>query len=163
MATQVGRVFTDGACSGNPGGPGGWAAVFSLDQNNKQLKVLKGGDAQTTNNRMELLAVIMAMEKILTSKRIKCFEIYSDSAYVVNAINMQWIAKWKFAKWQTSKGDDVKNKDLWQRLDKAIHDARIKKIDVKFIKVKGHNGNPLNEYADTIARRQVLKQKGLQC
>ena len=154
-------MFTDGACSGNPGGPGGWAAVFSINSKNKnEERILRGGEKETTNNRMELIAVIEAVEKICKSKRIKHFEIYSDSAYVVNAINMHWIISWKLSKWKTSRGGDVKNSDLWERLDNGLQKAKQKGIKIDTIKVKGHNGNPLNEYADSIAKEQVLKQKG---
>lgn len=154
---KVIRIFTDGACSGNPGGPGGWAAIFDIDK--QGIKILKGGVKKTTNNRMELLAVVRAIKKASNSKRFKTFEIYSDSAYVVNAVNMQWIVKWKLNNWRTTKGELVKNSELWKALDKAIALAKKKKINITFVKVKGHSGNPLNEYADTIAKQQANKQK----
>ena len=151
---KVTRIFTDGACSGNPG-PGGWAAVYS---NGNKCKVLSGNSKETTNNRMELLAVVRVLEKIESSRKKGVqYQIYSDSAYVVNAINMDWLFSWKKQQWQTKKGEPVKNTDLWKRCYSLLASIRTKQKEVQFIKVKGHAGNPLNEYADKVAREQSQK------
>lgn len=154
---KVCRIFTDGACSGNPGGPGGWAAIISINGENK--KVLRGGSQHTTNNRMELLAVIKAVEKIAKAKKINKFEIFSDSAYVVNAINKNWIESWKIRGWKSVRNEPIKNHDLWVRLDEGLVNAKQVGKEIIFTKVKGHSGNPLNEYADMIAKEEVEKQK----
>lgn len=145
------RVFTDGACSGNPG-PGGWSAVFNLE---KGLKIISGYERETTNNRMELTSVIKAIEKA-RSKGYDEIEIYSDSSYVVNAVSKGWIELWQKKNWINSKNESVKNKDLWEKLIYLLGD---KKVSVSFFKVKGHNGNTFNEIADRRAREEVLKAK----
>lgn len=151
------RIFTDGACSDNPG-PGGWAVVFNTAD---RCNTIQGHEVSTTNNRMELMAVIKSLEKIL-KKRVKPnteFELYSDSAYVVNAINNRWIETWRRNGWKTTKGDSVKNKDLWSRfllLEEAIVSAGIK---LKIIKIKGHAGNTFNEMVDQLAKEETLKAK----
>lgn len=144
------RIYTDGACSGNPG-PGGWGVVFISD---KGIEKLSGSEKQTTNNRMELIAVVKALCKIRKDQRHKnnSYEIYSDSAYVINAINNNWIKNWKANGWKTVKGTEIKNKDLWVRFDKAFSGLKVKP---KFIKVKGHSGNQYNEYVDKIARGEI--------
>lgn len=151
------RVFTDGACSGNPG-PGGWALTFLSDTGCMNMS---GGEKVTTNNRMELLAVVNAMREIeRVNDKKTSYEIFSDSAYVVNAINQKWIEKWLMSSWKTAKGDEVKNRDLWEefiRLRKRIREA---KIEVILTKVKGHAGNAFNEHVDKIARNESLKMKG---
>ena len=151
------RIFTDGACSENPG-PGGWAAVFNSEN---KCKTIKGNEPMTTNNRMELKAVIESFKKIL-SKRINNdiqFELYSDSAYVVNSINNGWIEKWQGNNWKTTKGEDVKNKDLWEEFI-SLHSTMISiGIVVKIIKIKGHTGNTFNELVDKIAKEESLKVK----
>lgn len=150
------RIFTDGACSGNPG-PGGWAAIISIGDKHK---VLSGGEATTTNNRMELLAVVEALARIVKHRSQDTeYEIYSDSAYVVNAITLCWLVAWKMQKWKTTKGEPVKNTDLWQRCDELLTAARKKGKQIKFVKVKGHAGNPLNEYADKVAREESIKAR----
>lgn len=151
------RIFTDGACSNNPG-PGGWASIFNLS--NKVLK-LRGYEVNTTNNRMELMAVVMAIEKLLEKNFYDCdvVEIHSDSAYVVNALNNGWIAKWKLNEWKTSKGDEVKNKDLWESLIILMEAVKESKVKIVFYKVKGHSGNTFNEIADEIAREQSILAK----
>lgn len=150
------RIYTDGACSGNPG-PGGWAAIVSLNEN---MKVLKGFESSTTNNRMELMAVVNAMKAVMSgdvaiNPQKDKVEIYSDSAYVVNAVNDKWTVKWKINGWKTVKGKEVKNRDLWEEymaLSLAFKEA---KIYLRLIKVKGHNGDQLNEMADRCAREQA--------
>lgn len=146
------RIFTDGACSDNPG-PGGWAAVFCLKNG---YKTISGNEKETTNNRMELIAVIEAIKKA-KSKGFEDIEVHSDSAYVVNAVNKGWITNWKFNNWKTAKKDDVKNKDLWVQLDELISGEN----KITFIKVKGHSGNTFNEIADDLAVVERDKAKEL--
>lgn len=145
------RVFTDGACSGNPG-PGGWAAVFSLS---KGVKIVSGYERETTNNRMELTSVIKAIEKA-ASKGYDEIEIHSDSAYVVTAVSKGWIVLWQKKNWINSKNESVKNRDLWEKLISLLDD---KSLSISFFKVKGHSGNTFNEIADKRAREEVLKAK----
>lgn len=149
------RVFTDGACSGNPG-PGGWASCILLDEYNKTIS---GGEENTTNNRMELLAVVRAIQE--ASKVVNCskIEIFSDSAYVVNAIQKKWLAQWQKNNWKTSDKNDVKNKDLWLELIEEMNVCEKWGIEIIFNKVKGHSGNYLNELVDEVARKEVNKIK----
>lgn len=148
------RIFTDGACSGNPG-PGGWAVIIN---ENEECKVLSGGEEETTNNRMELTAAINAVDYVLSndllSKGYTDVEIISDSAYVVNAINKAWLFGWKKNDWRTAAKTEVANKDLWQEMYKKYCMCKDK---VKFVKVKGHNGNSFNELADEEARKACKK------
>lgn len=150
------KIYTDGACSGNPG-PGGWSAIFCIKN---ELKTLCGHDSQTTNNQMELCAVVNALDKILhiKSKNVE-YEIYSDSAYVINGIG-SWLESWKKQAWKNTKGDPVKNAELWQKCDKLLDTISRRRITVRFTKVKGHAGNPLNEYADKVAKSEAEKAKG---
>ncbi len=136
-------LYTDGACSGNPG-PGGWAFVMRHLPSGKELE-RSGGAEETTNNRMELQAVV---EGLSTLKRSVSVRIVSDSAYVLNGLS-SWIKSWKANGWRRKVGDrwaEVKNLDLWQKLDelKALH-------DVDFQKIKGHSGHPENERCDEMA------------
>jgi ribonuclease HI len=139
---NVVEIFTDGACSGNPG-PGGWGAVLRYRTIEKELF---GGDPATTNNRMELLAAIMALESL---KRPVKARLHTDSQYVKNGIT-EWIHAWKRKGWKTADKKPVKNVDLWQRLETAL--ARH---DVHWVWVKGHAGHDGNEQADELARRGV--------
>lgn len=151
------RIFTDGACSENPG-PGGWAAVFNTEN---KCTAIQGHEQLTTNNRMELKAVVESFKKIL-SKKIKDdieFELYSDSAYVVNAINNKWVDKWQQNNWKTTKYDDVKNRDLWEELCFVKNKTRSLGVYVKVIKIKGHAGNTFNELVDKLAKEETLKAK----
>lgn len=138
-------VYTDGACSGNPG-PGGWGALMIARDGNKVVKEreLCGGEAHTTNNRMELLGAIHALEAL---ERPSKLTIITDSAYVKNGVTT-WIHGWKRNGWRTSNKKPVKNVELWKRIDEA--QARH---DVKWEWVKGHAGHPENERADELARR----------
>ncbi|RBI71897.1 ribonuclease HI [Roseovarius sp. TE539] len=138
------RAYTDGACSGNPG-PGGWGVLLQATQDGTVVKEreLSGGEAATTNNRMELLAAINALEALSKPSRIT---IVTDSAYVKNGVT-GWIHGWKRNGWKTSAKKPVKNVELWQRLDEA--QARH---DVTWEWVKGHAGHPENERADELAR-----------
>lgn len=133
------KAYTDGACSGNPG-PGGWGVLF-LDGD--KAKELKGGEAQTTNNRMELLAAIRALEETGPGTAI---EVVTDSQYVKNGVTT-WVHGWKRNGWKTSAKKPVKNQDLWQTLD-ALAEAR----SVTWSWVKGHAGDEGNEAADALAR-----------
>lgn len=137
-------IYTDGACSGNPG-PGGWGVLIQLDDKNIELS---GGDNETTNNRMELMAAIIALEEINKDYKIN---LYTDSNYVKDGIT-SWISNWKKNSWKTANKKDVKNKDLWMRLD-----AAIKGKDISWIWVKGHAGNAGNEQADYLARTALEK------
>ncbi len=132
-------VFTDGACSGNPG-PGGWGAILTFGQTQKELK---GGEKLTTNNRMELMAAISALEAM---KRPCVVELHTDSQYVKNGIT-SWIHNWKRNGWRTADKKPVKNEDLWKRLDEAL---AIHQVDWRW--VKGHAGHEMNERADALAR-----------
>lgn len=138
-------LYTDGACSGNPGA-GGWASILSYKG---KEKVLSGGEKETTNNRMELMAVIMGLENIKNGNSVK---VFSDSAYVVNAFNQNWIENWQRNNWQTSGKSEVQNKDLWKRLLSAMDG-----LDVEFIKVKGHSDNKNNNRCDALAREEIAK------
>ena len=156
------RIYTDGACSENPG-PGGWASIWVSDNG---IKVISGNNPNTTNNQMELTAVVVSLRRVrnfLTTLSnpwmSKEYEIYSDSAYVVNSINNNWIDRWMLNDWKTSKGDDVKNVELWMECLKLLSKIRQSGVKITFIKVKGHSGDTLNEYADEIARREVLKAR----
>ena len=155
------RIYTDGACSENPG-PGGWASVWMSDNN---IKVISGCNPKTTNNQMELTAVVVSLRKvvdILTTSNpwvSKEYEVYSDSAYVVNSINNNWIERWRLNGWKTSKGDDVKNVELWMECLKLLSKIRRMGIKITFIKVKGHSGDTLNEYADEVAKKEVLNAR----
>ena len=149
---KVARVFTDGACSGNPG-IGGWGAVVLLPK-----KVYKFSDAclETTNNRMELIAVIKGLT-FARKSNAHVVHVFSDSAYVVNAITKGWINTWKEAGWKKSNGEQVKNSELWAALHALITSQGFD--EVKFFKVKGHSGHHFNEMADKLARQAVLEAK----
>ncbi len=137
-------AFTDGACSGNPG-PGGWGVVLQAVEGGRVLREreLSGGEAETTNNRMELMAAIAALESLTRPAEIT---LVTDSAYVKNGIT-EWLANWKRRGWRTASKDPVKNVELWQRLEAA--QARHQ---VRWEWVKGHAGHPQNERADALAR-----------
>lgn len=159
---MVVRLFTDGACSENPG-PGGWAVVVeSFDGAVAVEDVISGYDLETTNNKMELTAVIQAYKKVLDLKvhdpRDETeYEIVSDSAYVINAVMQGWIGKWSTNGWKNSKGENVKNVGLWKEFLTLHKMAKSAKLPVKFKKVKGHSGNPLNEVADKVAVAEKVK------
>ena len=136
------EIFTDGACSGNPG-PGGWGAILRAGGHEKEIW---GGERDTTNNRMELLAVIRALELL---KRPVHARVYTDSQYVQKGIS-EWIHGWKARGWKTAAKAPVKNADLWQALDQAAS-----RHQVEWIWVRGHAGHAENERADALARRGV--------
>jgi ribonuclease HI len=137
-------IHTDGACLGNPG-PGGWAAVLVYGDTRKELS---GGFARTTNNRMELTAVIMALESLTKPSR---GVLYSDSKYFLDALNQGWLAKWKRNGWKTAAKKPVKNRDLWMRLDPLLE-----KHDLELKWVKGHSGDPENERCDELAKAAAM-------
>ncbi len=138
-------IYTDGACSGNPG-PGGWAAVLIAGEYKKEIS---GGSKQTTNNIMELTAILEALKALKTECEV---ELYSDSAYSVNAFNQGWIYNWVKKGWKTADGSEVKNKEIWQQ----IYDL-TKKHKVTFNKVKGHSDVELNNRCDELARAEIDK------
>jgi ribonuclease HI len=135
-------VFTDGACRGNPG-PGGWGAILRAAGREKELW---GGEAGTTNNRMELTAVIRALEALKRPSRVR---VYTDSQYVQKGIS-EWIHAWKRKGWKTADRKDVKNADLWRELD-----ALAQRHEVEWHWVRGHAGHPENERADALANRGI--------
>ena len=137
MTPQV-TIYTDGACKGNPG-PGGWGAILMAGEHRKEMH---GGERVTTNNRMELMAAIAALEALTKPCRV---DLHTDSQYVRKGIS-EWIHGWKARGWKTADKSPVKNEDLWRRLDAARG-----KHEVKWHWVKGHAGDPLNERADALA------------
>ena len=133
-------IWTDGACSGNPG-PGGWGALLKSSDKSKELY---GSDADTTNNRMELMAAIEALNALKKASQVR---LHTDSTYVKDGLT-KWIHGWKRNGWKTASKKPVKNKDLWQALD-----AACERHEIEWIWVKGHAGDPGNEKADALARR----------
>jgi ribonuclease HI len=144
MSDKVNRItiYTDGACSGNPG-PGGWGLILRWQGHEKELC---GGELETTNNRMELMAAIQGIESL---KRSSSVDLYTDSTYVRDGIT-KWIHGWKKNGWRTAAKKPVKNEDLWKRLDQALSGH-----DVAWHWVKGHAGHPDNERADELARQGI--------
>ncbi|MDH3233539.1 MAG: ribonuclease HI [Alphaproteobacteria bacterium] len=136
------EIFTDGACSGNPG-PGGWGVVLRW---NGEERELSGGEAETTNNRMELTAAIEALRALRRAVRV---DLYTDSTYVKDGIT-KWIHGWKAKGWKTANKKPVKNQDLWRALDDALAEH-----EVNWHWVKGHSGHPENERADALAREAL--------
>ena len=143
-------IYTDGACSFNPG-PGGWGAVLLYNGTEKQMS---GFEDNTTNNRMELMAVIKALEKLKEPCNVM---LYSDSAYVVNAFQQNWIEDWQIRNWRTAGKKEVKNIDLWTKL------LEFTKIhNITFNKVKGHSTDKYNNICDSLARSEIEKRQGEQ-
>jgi len=136
------EIFTDGACSGNPG-PGGWGAVLRYNGHEKELS---GGEPQTTNNRMELIAAIAALEALRRPSKVR---LHTDSTYLRDGIT-KWIHAWKRRGWKTADKKPVKNVDLWQRLEAALH-----RHQVEWHWVRGHSGHLENERADALARAAI--------
>jgi ribonuclease HI len=147
MSNKV-TIYTDGACSGNPG-PGGWGALLMYGTATRELY---GGVPDTTNNRMELLAVIKALEAL---SRPCVVDLYTDSVYVKNGME-QWLSGWKAKGWKTADKKPVKNQDLWQDLD-----AACARHTVQFHWVKGHAGDPHNEQVDALARKGIAEGRRL--
>ena len=148
-ARKTVHIYTDGACSGNPG-PGGWAAILEFGPHTKELSGFMAG---TTNNRMELFAAISGLGALKEPCIVK---LYSDSAYLVNAFNEHWIDGWKRKNWKTSAGTPVENQDLW-----FILAAQTRKHEVQFIKVKGHADHPENNRCDELARAAIEEYRKL--
>ncbi|MCI9016726.1 MAG: ribonuclease HI [Clostridia bacterium] len=138
-------IYTDGACSGNPG-PGGWGSILIYKNVEKEIS---GSLKNTTNNIMELTAVVEALKLLKFKCKVK---IYSDSAYVVNAFNQKWIYSWIKNNWINSNKEPVKNKEIWKELYELTQ-----KHEVEFIKVKGHSDNEYNNRCDEIARKEIYK------
>lgn len=138
-------IYTDGACSYNPG-PGGWGAILIYKRTEK---IISGGEAETTNNRMELLAVIKALSALKYACEVT---LYSDSAYVVNAVQNEWLYAWFHNGWKTADKKPVKNKELWEELLSLLSKHRV-----KFVKVRGHADNAYNNRCDEIARKEIDK------
>lgn len=138
-------IYTDGACSGNPG-KGGWGAILMYGDVKKEIS---GGKLETTNNQMELTAPIEALKLLKRPCKVK---IYSDSAYLVNAFKERWLENWKKNGWKTADKKDVKNKDLWQQIDKFCAEHEI-----QWIKVKGHSDNEFNNRCDELAVSAIKK------
>lgn len=137
------QIYTDGACSGNPGA-GGWAAILLYNGHEKEIY---GYNKDTTNNRMELFAIIQGLNTL----KVPCeVEIYSDSAYAVDAINKGWLTAWQRADWKTADKKEVKNRDLWNDLC-----LKMQRHRVTFIKVKGHSDNEYNNRCDKLARGAI--------
>jgi len=141
-------VYTDGSCLRNPGGPGGWAAILTETSTGKSIE-LHNGESCTTNNRMELSAAVAALSHIMESSSIA---LYTDSQYLKNAFTKHWIKGWKRNGWKTSTGSDVKNRDLWEKLD-----VLFQKHQVDFHWVKGHAGIAENERCDQLAKSEAMK------
>ena len=139
-------IHTDGACSGNPG-PGGWGAVLTFGDREKELR---GGEPNTTNNRMELMAAISALEALKRPCRV---DLHTDSQYLRNGI-MTWIKNWKRNGWRTSDKKPVKNVDLWQRLDAALSPHQV-----RWHWLRGHAGHEKNERADVLAREAIAEMR----
>ncbi len=135
-------IFSDGACKGNPG-PGGWGAVLRFGDHEKEIF---GGEPQTTNNRMEMTAVIEALSQLKPASKVR---VYTDSKYVQKGIS-EWLPGWKARRWRTAANQPVKNVDLWQRMD-----ALAAQHDIEWLWVKGHAGHPENERADALANRGI--------
>ncbi len=142
MSDELVEIFTDGACRGNPG-PGGWGVVFRFGNKERELS---GGEAHTTNNRMELTAVIRALEAL---KRRSHVRVSTDSQYVQKGIS-EWIHRWKRKGWKTADKKPVKNEDLWRRLDELA-----RQHEVEWHWVRGHSGHPENERADKLANKGI--------
>ena len=140
-------IYTDGACSGNPG-PGGWGAILQYKNHKKEIS---GGEGETTNNRMELMAAICALEALLEPCKV---DLYTDSAYLCRAFTENWIINWQRNGWKTAGKQDVENQDLWKRL---LKQADIHKVT--WHKVKGHSDNENNNRCDALARAAIKNLK----
>lgn len=141
------EIYTDGACSGNPG-PGGWAAILLY---NGKERIVSGGEPVTTNNRMELMAAIRGLNMLNRRCAVK---LYSDSSYMVDALTKGWLERWRMNAWRTAAKDDVKNVDLWEQII-ALRSSH----DIAWIKVKGHSDNEYNNRCDALARKEIIKFK----
>ncbi|MFA6711205.1 MAG: ribonuclease H [Candidatus Caldatribacteriota bacterium] len=153
-------LYTDGACSGNPG-PGGWAYIFYVEEMGVSKTGISqsGGEKNTTNQRMELKAAIEGLQEAvfqhLENESIK-IKLYTDSAYLSNCIKDEWYKKWRYNGWKNAKKEPVKNQDLWEEILLFVDNPLIK---LEVIKVKGHSGNELNDKVDELAKYQISKYK----
>lgn len=143
------KIYTDGACSGNPG-KGGWAYIL-IDTGKCEVYKEHGGERDTTNNKMELMSVFKAITYCI-KQNIRKITIYSDSAYVVNAFKFGWLKSWKANNWKKKDGETIKNKELWKELSDLLEGYPIK---VDFVKVKGHSGDTFNEMVDKLAKLAI--------
>lgn len=139
------EIYTDGACSGNPG-KGGWASILIYKGNEK---IISGGFENTTNNRMELFAIINGLRQLKEPCKVT---VYSDSAYSLDAFTKGWISRWRVNNWKTADNKSVKNQDLWLALL-----IELEKHEVSFVKVKGHSDNEYNNRCDELARKEIEK------
>jgi ribonuclease HI len=139
------EIYTDGACSGNPG-PGGWAAILLY---NGKERTVSGGEPATTNNRMELMAAIQGLKMLNQRCAVK---LYSDSSYMVDALTKGWLERWRMNMWRTAAKDDVKNVDLWEQIVTLCSSH-----DIAWSKVKGHSDNEFNNRCDALARAEISK------
>lgn len=154
------EIYTDGACSKNPG-PGGYAFIILI--NRKEWLRVAGHKANSTNNEMELTAVVKALQHTLThpggfnknTTGKQKIIVYSDSAYCLNAINQKWINSWALNGWRNKEKKEIKNKQLWQNMWNLLN---LKNVEYEFIKVKGHSGNEFNELVDKLAKLAVKKE-----
>lgn len=142
------EIYTDGACSGNPG-PGGWAAILIYKD---QEKIAAGGQTATTNNRMELMAAIQGLKLLNQRCAVK---LYSDSAYLIDALTKGWLERWRLNSWHTAAKDEVKNRDLWEEII-----TLAAQHEISWVKVKGHSDNEYNNRCDAIARAEISKLAG---
>lgn len=142
-------IYTDGACSGNPG-PGGWGAILMYGEHRRELS---GYEPATTNNRMEILAAIESVRSLKAPCRVK---LHSDSAYLVNAFRQNWLGNWQRNGWINAKKEPVENQDLWRELLQVIRPHQV-----EWIKVKGHADNPHNNRCDELARAAIASQGGV--
>ena len=148
MSRDVVDIFTDGACSGNPG-PGGWAALLRKGTVEKEIS---GGEAATTNNRMEMMAAIQALEALTRPTAVR---LHTDSGYLRDGIT-KWIHGWRRNGWKTAEKKPVKNEDLWRRLETAMAPHRV-----EWLWVKGHSGHPENDRVDAAARAEIKRLREL--
>jgi ribonuclease HI len=145
MTVKSVKIYTDGACSGNPG-PGGWAAVLKYGEYEREIS---GFEANTTNQRMELTAAVQGLAAL---KEPCSVQVHSDSAYLINAFEQKWLSRWQKNGWQSSQKKPVENRDLWVSLLELTA-----KHEVVWVKVKGHSGHPENERCDELARKAIAQ------
>ncbi|NBJ14888.1 MAG: ribonuclease HI [Dehalobacter sp. 4CP] len=145
MTVKSVKIYTDGACSGNPG-PGGWAAVLKYGEHEREIS---GFEGNTTNQRMELTAAVQGLAALKESCSV---QVHSDSAYLINAFEQNWLSRWQKNGWQNSQKRPVENRDLWVLLLELTA-----KHDVVWVKVKGHSGHPENERCDELARKAIAE------
>ncbi|AHF09691.1 MULTISPECIES: ribonuclease HI [Dehalobacter] len=145
MTVKSVKIYTDGACSGNPG-PGGWAAILKYGEHEREIS---GFEGNTTNQRMELTAAVQGLAALKESCSV---QVHSDSAYLINAFEQNWLSRWQKNGWQSSQKKPVENRDLWVSLVELTA-----KHDVVWVKVKGHSGHPENERCDELARKAIAE------